>query len=87
MCAVSVMNSEAGCDNTAPPLNLSLLLPSPSQHAEDRNLLVGHIAMFMENYNQAQDLFLASSNPIAALEVSVPYKRYISPLPNDGPLT
>lgn len=38
---------------------------------EDRNLLVGHIAMFMENYNQAQDLFLASSNPIAALEVSV----------------
>ena len=45
---------------------------------EDRNLLVGHIAMFMENYNQAQDLFLASSNPIAALEVSV----YAPPPPN-----
>jgi len=39
------------------------------QHVEDRNLLVGHIAMFMENYNQAQDLFLASSNPIVALEM------------------
>ena len=26
--------------------------------------------MFLERFNEAQDLFLASSNPIAALEVS-----------------
>ena len=39
------------------------------QHVEDRNLLVGHLAMYMEQYSDAQDLFLASSNPMAALEV------------------
>ncbi len=36
---------------------------------EDRNLLSGFIAMFLENFNTAQDLFLASSHPSAALEV------------------
>lgn len=39
------------------------------QHIEDRNLLVGYVAMYMEMYDRAQELFLASSNPIAALEV------------------
>ena len=39
------------------------------QHVEDRNLVVGHLAMFMEQYSEAQDHFLASSNPMAALEV------------------
>jgi WD repeat-containing protein 19 len=39
------------------------------QHVEDRNLLVGHLAMFMDQYNEAQDHFLASSNPMAALEM------------------
>lgn len=39
------------------------------QHIEDRNLLVGHLAMYMEQYSEAQDHFLASSNPMAALEV------------------
>ena len=39
------------------------------QHMEDRNLLVGHLAMYMEQYSEAQDLFLTSSNPMAALEV------------------
>ena len=39
------------------------------QHIEDRNLLVGYVAMFMEMHDHAQELFLASSSPIAALEV------------------
>ncbi|XP_013417652.1 WD repeat-containing protein 19 [Lingula anatina] len=37
--------------------------------SEDRNLLAGYIAMFTEDFNRAQDLFLASSNPQAALEM------------------
>ena len=40
------------------------------QHVEDRNLLVGHLEMYMEQYTDAQDLLLASSKPLAALEVS-----------------
>ena len=39
------------------------------QEIEDRNLLVGYIAMFTNNYGLAQDLFLASSMPEAALQV------------------
>jgi len=40
------------------------------QVIEDRNLLAGYITMFLEDFNLAQDLFLASSLPVAALEVS-----------------
>ncbi|CAN2388495.1 WD repeat-containing protein [Pristimantis euphronides] len=36
---------------------------------EDHNLLAGHLAMFTNDFNLAQDLYLASSNPICALEV------------------
>ncbi|KAL7856198.1 hypothetical protein AOLI_G00198020 [Acnodon oligacanthus] len=36
---------------------------------EDQNLLAGHLAMFLNDYNQAQDLYLASSYPMAALEM------------------
>ncbi|CAH1776664.1 unnamed protein product [Owenia fusiformis] len=36
---------------------------------EDRNLLSGYIAMFMEDFDLAQDLFLNSSQPLAALEM------------------
>lgn len=36
---------------------------------EDRNLLAGHLAMFLNDYNLAQDLYLSSSSPIAALEM------------------
>ena len=36
---------------------------------EDRNLLVGYINMYTENYNIAQELFLKSSEPRTALEV------------------
>ncbi|XP_072526408.1 WD repeat-containing protein 19 [Salminus brasiliensis] len=36
---------------------------------EDQNLLAGHLAMFLSDYNQAQDLYLASSYPMAALEM------------------
>uniref|UniRef100_A0ABI7Z671 WD repeat domain 19 n=1 Tax=Felis catus TaxID=9685 RepID=A0ABI7Z671_FELCA len=35
---------------------------------EDYNLLAGHLAMFTNDFNLAQDLYLASSCPIAALE-------------------
>ncbi|KAK7098094.1 WD repeat-containing protein 19-like [Littorina saxatilis] len=38
-------------------------------NVEDRNLLSGYVAMFLSEFNQAQDLFLASSNPAAALEM------------------
>ncbi|KAJ8281320.1 hypothetical protein GJAV_G00066160 [Gymnothorax javanicus] len=36
---------------------------------EDQNLLAGHLAMFTNDFNQAQDLYLSSSCPIAALEM------------------
>ncbi|XP_012499967.1 PREDICTED: WD repeat-containing protein 19 [Propithecus coquereli] len=36
---------------------------------EDYNLLAGHLAMFTNDFNLAQDLYLASSCPLAALEM------------------
>lgn len=39
------------------------------QDIEDRNLLSGYLAMYLENFNLAQDLFLGSSQPLAALEM------------------
>ncbi|XP_068799240.1 WD repeat-containing protein 19 isoform X4 [Struthio camelus] len=36
---------------------------------EDHNLLAGHLAMFTSDFNLAQDLYLASTCPIAALEM------------------
>ncbi|KAL7981697.1 hypothetical protein Chor_010892 [Crotalus horridus] len=36
---------------------------------EEHNLLAGHLAMFTKNFNLAQDLYLASSFPTAALEM------------------
>ncbi|KAM3864863.1 WD repeat-containing protein 19 [Diretmus argenteus] len=39
------------------------------QGIEDRNLLAGHLAMFLNDYNLAQDLYLSSSCPISALEM------------------
>lgn len=45
------------------------------QHVEDRNLLVGHLEMFMEQYSDAQDLLLASSEPLAALEVCTAFSK------------
>ncbi|XP_061736502.1 WD repeat-containing protein 19 [Nerophis ophidion] len=40
-----------------------------TQGIEDNNLLAGHLAMFLEDYCLAEDLYLASSCPIAALEM------------------
>ena len=40
------------------------------QSLEDRNLLSGYVAMYLEDFNMAQDLFLASGFPGAALEVT-----------------
>ncbi|XP_067137635.1 WD repeat-containing protein 19 [Centruroides vittatus] len=39
------------------------------KNIEDRNLLAGHLAMFQNNFNLAQDLYLASGTPSAALEM------------------
>ncbi|KAG7313919.1 hypothetical protein KOW79_022415 [Hemibagrus wyckioides] len=36
---------------------------------EDQSLLAGHLAMFCNDYNRAQDLYLSSSYPMAALEM------------------
>ena len=49
--------------------SLSLSLSHFIQHVEDRNLLAGSVAMFSGQYGKAQELFLASSDPNAALEV------------------
>ncbi|TNN69397.1 WD repeat-containing protein 19 [Liparis tanakae] len=38
------------------------------QDIEDMNLRAGHLAMFLEDYNLAQDLYLSSGCAIAALE-------------------
>lgn len=40
------------------------------QSIEDHSLLAGHLAMFTNDFNLAQDLYLASSCPAAALEVT-----------------
>ncbi|XP_073252735.1 WD repeat-containing protein 19-like [Porites lutea] len=39
------------------------------QGTEDKSLLAGYVAMFLEKYNTAQDLFLGSTYPLAALEM------------------
>ncbi|XP_068176892.1 WD repeat-containing protein 19 isoform X2 [Antennarius striatus] len=39
------------------------------QGIEDMNLQAGHLALFLGEYNLAQDLYLSSSGPIAALEM------------------
>lgn len=39
------------------------------QHVEDSKLLAGHIALTFEDYSRAQELFLASMRPVAALEM------------------
>ncbi|XP_047124984.1 WD repeat-containing protein 19 isoform X1 [Hydra vulgaris] len=36
---------------------------------EDKNLLGGYVAMILKDFNLAQELFLASSSPVAALEM------------------
>lgn len=36
---------------------------------EDKNLLAGKISMLFGDYNRAQDLYLASSSPSAALDM------------------
>ena len=38
-------------------------------HVENKSLLAGHVVMLFGNYNAAQDLFLASSRPVTALEM------------------
>ncbi|KAL3996433.1 class B basic helix-loop-helix protein 2 [Sarotherodon galilaeus] len=50
--------------------NVGMVLSLQSiQGAEEKNLLAGHLAMFLEDYNRAQDLYLSSSSPVAALEM------------------
>lgn len=41
------------------------------QHVEDKSLLKGHIAMILGDYDKAQEMFLASAEPTAALEVTL----------------
>lgn len=36
---------------------------------EDRNLLAGHLAMYLSKFDLAEKLYLESSSPISALEV------------------
>ncbi|KAJ1448620.1 hypothetical protein M885DRAFT_538620 [Pelagophyceae sp. CCMP2097] len=38
-------------------------------HLEDKNLLAGHVLLLFSQYAAAQDLFLLSSRPVAALEM------------------
>ncbi|RHY33017.1 hypothetical protein DYB32_001946 [Aphanomyces invadans] len=43
------------------------------EHVEDKNLLAGHVSMLFGQYDQAQKLFLNSSDPMAALTM----QRYL----------
>ena len=36
---------------------------------EDKNLLAGNVAMFLKEFSIAQELFLASAHPVAALDM------------------
>ncbi|NWU98866.1 WDR19 protein, partial [Upupa epops] len=47
---------------------------------EDHNLLAGHLAMFTGDFNLAQDLYLASSCPTAALEMRKDLQHWDSAL-------
>ncbi|NXY87829.1 WDR19 protein, partial [Alcedo cyanopectus] len=47
---------------------------------EDHNLLAGHLAMFTSDFDLAQDLYLASSCPIAALEMRKDLQHWDSAL-------
>ena len=38
-------------------------------HVEDKHLLGGYISLFFSDYQSAQELFLLSSNPVAALDM------------------
>ncbi|KAG7241299.1 hypothetical protein INR49_025817 [Caranx melampygus] len=50
--------------------NVGMVLSLQSiQGIEDMNLLAGHLAMFLGEYNLAQDLYLSSNCPITALEM------------------
>ncbi|KAK6324407.1 hypothetical protein J4Q44_G00037490 [Coregonus suidteri] len=42
---------------------------------EDRSLLAGHLAMFLNDYNLAQDLYLESTCPNAALEKGITHNN------------
>lgn len=53
----------------APFLSPYLSVSLSVQGIEDMNLLAGHLAMFLGEYNLAQDLYLSSNSPITALEV------------------
>ena len=46
------------------------------QHVEDKHLLGGHIAMLFSDYHRAQELFLLSSKPIAALDMQCDLMRW-----------
>ncbi len=48
---------------------MSLNLNSFYQIIEDHHLLLGHLCLLMGMYDQAQEHFLSSSNPVMALEV------------------
>ena len=54
-----------------PPTFVSVDLPILDSSCKWNHilLLAGHLAMFTNDFNLAQDLYLASSCPIAALEV------------------
>ncbi|KAF0696799.1 Aste57867_12461 [Aphanomyces stellatus] len=43
------------------------------EHVEDKNLLAGHVSMLFGQYDQAQKLYLNSSDPMAALSM----QRYL----------
>ncbi|XP_025763947.1 WD repeat-containing protein 19 isoform X3 [Oreochromis niloticus] len=50
-------------------VGMVLSLQSIQVGTEEKSLLAGHLAMFLEDYNRAQDLYLSSSSPVAALEM------------------
>ena len=66
---------ETVCADSSDALTLPLSLSV--QGTEDMNLRAGLLAMFLGDYNLAQDLYLSSSYPIAALEVKT-YSQFKS---------
>ena len=50
------------------------------QDIEGRNLLAGHIALLFGQYQQAEDLFLASSDPLAAVDMRRDLLQYLQAL-------
>jgi WD repeat-containing protein 19 len=54
----------------------TVLALEPLMSCEDRNLLGGQVALYLRDYDLAQDMLLSSSRPVAALEMRCSLRQW-----------